>query len=176
MKFYVAAFPDLGSHAKWIEEFRGRHDRVAKFVAPHITLVFPTSSLPQEQLRTEVLKLCKQVDPFRVTLRSAMVMPENLITEKRAHIFLVPDEGLGKILRLHDHLYSELLKTELRLDIPFVPHLTVGSGIELFDAKKLADHLNAKNFEITFNLDKISIVEIVDTEADRLVSSPIALG
>jgi len=176
MQFCVAAFPNLSSHKSWINEFRAQNDPLARFIEPHITLVFPTSALTGEQLDGEISKLVKGVVPFRLALRSAMIMPEIGSMRNQAHIFLVPDEGFGSLVRLHDRLYSGRLKADLRLDIPFVPHLTIGAGINLKTAKALTDSLNAKDFEIGFTLQELFIVKIEEQNRERVISPPITLG
>ncbi len=43
------------------------------------------------------------------------------------HTFLVPDAGYSAIISWHGLLYSRILRQELRADIPFVPHIGVGT-------------------------------------------------
>lgn len=176
MKLYVAAFPSLTERAHWIFDFRSKYDPVAKFVMPHLTVVFPTASFTAEELRHELSELVRGFTPFSVTLRSAILMPENASPSNHAHIFVVPDEGFGQMVRLHDRLYSGTLASELRLDIPFVPHMTIGAGLDLNKAKKIADDLNASDFEIQFDLNELFIVEITEQNADRRIGPSIPLG
>lgn len=92
-----------------------------------------------------------------------------------ARIFLVPDEGFGSIVRLHDGLYSQGLKSAHRLDVPFIPHMTIGAGIELRQAKILVDRLNSQNFEVEFELSELSIVMIKDPKAERKILATLPL-
>lgn len=148
---------------------------MAQFVDPHVTLVFPTTALSNDQLNVEVSKLIEGIAPFKVILRSALLMPEIVSSRSQAHIFLVPDEGFGDLVRLHDRLYSGRLRPALRLDISFVPHLTVGAAIDLERAKNLVDQLNSKRFEIEFTVKELFVVKIEDGERDRRLSNPISL-
>ena len=102
-------------------------------------------------------------------------MPDSASSQKYAHIFLVPDEGFGHLIRLHDRLYSDRLNSELRLDIPFIPHLTVGSGLELQKAKALSDQLNAKAFQVEFELNELFVVKIEDQKIKRQILAQIPL-
>lgn len=176
MKLYVAAFPNFAAQATWISDIRSKYDPVAKYVMPHLTLIFPTASFTAEELRHELSQLVRGFAPFRVALRSAILMPESASPSKHAHIFLVPDEGFGQMVRLHDRLYTGKLASELRLDIPFVPHMTVGADLDLTNAKTIADDLNSSDFEIRFDLNELFIVEITEQNADRRIGASIPLG
>lgn len=176
MKLYVAAFPILDAQANWISEIRSSHDPIAKYVTPHLTLVFPTLSFTVEDLRYELSKSVKGFAPFRVILRSAIIMPETTTGSKHAHIFLVPDEGFGQLVRLHDRLYAGKLASELRLDIPFIPHMTVGANLDLINAKTIAETLNSSKFEVQFDLKELFIVEVTEQNADRRIGASISLG
>jgi hypothetical protein len=54
--------------------------------------------------------------------------------ESGSYVFLVPDEGSGALSLLHDRLYSGLLAS-LRIDLPYVPHITIGRCSERQKAK-----------------------------------------
>ena len=176
MKLYVAAFPNLGFKDQWIHEKRSKYDPVAKFIPPHLTLVFPSTAFNIDELRQETSKLVRGFEPFRVVLRSAIVMPEVGNSRSHAHVFLVPDEGFSQIVRLHDRLYSGILANELRLDIPYIPHLTVAAGLHLTHAKSVADDLNGMKFQITIEISGVNIIEIREQESDRFIDHPIPLG
>jgi len=61
-------------------------------------------------------------------------------------------------VKLHDKLYSCTLKNELRLDIPYIPHIGIGGSINPLESKSIADELNKSNFSIEGVLDKLDIV------------------
>jgi 2'-5' RNA ligase len=65
-----------------------------------------------------------------------------------SYVFLVPDEGFSQSIQLHSEIYSKELGSSLRLDIPFVPHVTVASSKNVAACKELVDVLNDKKFEI----------------------------
>jgi 2'-5' RNA ligase len=64
----------------------------------------------------------------------------------------------SKILKLHDAFYRSLLEPELRLDLPFVPHIGIASLPKSEACKKLADELNAQNFEIHGKVETVDII------------------
>ena len=54
-------------------------------------------------------------------------------------------------------LYREALAGALRLDIPYIPHVTVAAA-EATAAKAIADDLNRTTFNATCRIDAISVV------------------
>lgn len=163
---YAAFFPKFSSCDAWVSSFRSQHDAKASLVEPHLTLVFPTSNFSEGDLLQEFRKLSVGLEPFNMVFKTAMIMPE-AGDSNEGHIFLVPDEGFGAAIRLHDKLYSGILNSELRLDIPFVPHITIGSELELRKAKGFVDELNKREFHIEFEVDHFEIVQIEEASADR---------
>jgi len=161
VKRYAAAFPTID--APFIDELRARHDPLAHVVAPHVTLLFPTSKPTLEELIAEVELAVRGCAPFSAVLRSALAMPDG----GRSHVFLVPDEGFAEIVRLHERLYAGVLASELRLDVPFVPHMTVAAGLEHHAARALARQLNERRFAVPLVIDAVDAVEIVGDDRRR---------
>ena len=168
-KKYVAFFPEL-EESSWISKFRHEHDMKSALVAPHMTLVFPTD-VDANELRKKIEIAGAKVTKFAVQFRSCLLMPEKSANGFQGHIFLVPDEGFSQVVRLHTELYSGNLRPWLRLDIPFVPHITIGSGLELEKAKALVDELNSQRFDVEFLVDRLTIVEINDPLQKRVLHS-----
>src|SRR5262245_22726723 len=54
-----------------------------------------------------------------------------------ADVFLVPDEGNSALSLLHDQLYTGPLVSHLRLDLQYVPHITIGTLSDREKAKRL---------------------------------------
>lgn len=173
-KSYVAYFPQLTKES-WIQEFRSQNDEKSQFVAPHMTLVFPTDIVSTNVLSDEIKRVTSGISKFKVHIKSALMMPEQKNNEIFSSIFLVPDNGFGDFVRLHDNLYSGKLKSALRLDIPFIPHLTIGSNLSLADAKRKVDKLNSENIDLELWVDRLTIVEIVDPRMDRILISHFEL-
>jgi 2'-5' RNA ligase len=173
-KYYVAYFPGF-SEDHWVTKFRHKNDKKSQLVPPHITLLLPLEMKSGNELRLDVERTTADFSKFKVRFKSAMVMPENGSNGLTSYVFLVPDEGFGDVLRLHDRLYSGRFSEYLRLDIPFVPHMTIGSNLNLLDAKKRTDELNAIQFSLDFTVDRLSIVEIDDPAKERIVFSTVLL-
>ncbi len=64
------------------------------------------------------------------------------------------------MVRLHDHLYSGPLAGELRLDIPFVPHITVGYAEDAGVVKHAADAFNSSSFVIKGIIQRLEVIQI----------------
>ncbi len=166
MSFLVLSYPVLspGDHA-WIQNVRAEHDAQYEIVRPHFTFVFPVSRLEQETFVAHTRDQARGQARFSFVLRSAVAVKDAL--SAYTHVFLVPDEGYSTMVELHDRLYTGPLAAELRLDIPFIPHLTVGNAAYAQACKRLADDLNARSFVI---LGEITILDVVRYDEGRLES------
>ena len=84
-------------------------------------------------------------------------------------MFLVPDEGHSKIVKLHDRLYTAVLADRLRLDISFIPHIGIANSPNARSCKELVDQLNSQHFEIRGRIDRLDIIwsegDLVETIA-----------
>ncbi len=74
------------------------------------------------------------------------------------HIFLSPDEGNSEIVKLHDKLYSGILRKTLRLDIDFYSHIAIGNYKDPEKCKKLIDEINSTSFNIKGKISSFNIV------------------
>jgi 2'-5' RNA ligase len=118
MQHAVVIFPQIPTSD--IDAIRKRFDPQYGRIAPHITLVFPTSaSLPSEQLSEHLRQVASTWVPFPIRLHG--------IRRESVH-WLVLDvpEGADQIRALHDELYTGPLAGSMRRDIPYTPHLTLG--------------------------------------------------
>lgn len=168
MAYLVIAYPNVSeSDYSWIQGIRQKHDPQFDLVKPHVTLVFGTDKLSQVEFIEHVRNSLAESKSFPITLDSAKVIQDG--TKNLFHTFLVPSEGFNEIDKLHDHLYQDALKSELRTDIPFVPHLTIGSGSEA-KMKALANHINSQSISIKGHLNKVSIVEFDNSTVHDVAS------
>jgi hypothetical protein len=71
---------------------------------------------------------------------------------------LVPDEGYSQFVKLHDRLYTGPLAPELRLDLPFIPHITVANSGDPHACKRVAETLNAQDFAIGGQVETLDVV------------------
>jgi 2'-5' RNA ligase len=156
-RLYTLAYPKLDPHdSAMIDAFRALHDLpYVTVVRPHFTLVFGNSDVADTVYLQHVAAIAAAAKPIPFRLCYAMLGAdhENAI----AHGFLVPDDGNGALSRLHDRLYSGRLASHLRLDIPYVPHITIGTLVDRRAAKQLCDELNGRGVKISGTVDTLTL-------------------
>jgi 2'-5' RNA ligase len=158
MALLVLAYPTVAeSDWAWMQQIRAGHDqRYLQVVDPHFTLVFPVFDLAVEPFVDHVLASVQGQSPIPFVVRCATVVKDVLSDD--SHVFLVPDEGHSGVVKLHDRLYTGLLRSQLRLDIPFIPHIGVATSVDIECCKSVADALNAQDFTMAGVIDRLDIV------------------
>jgi 2'-5' RNA ligase len=156
MALVVVNYPTISERDYiWIQGIRAEHDIYYEIVSPHFTLVFPCSITDEAGFVAHIERRAKRVKRIHFVLRCALVVKDCL--SRYTHVFLIPDDGFSGTVRLHDRLYTGLLASELRLDIPFLPHIGVGSAVTPGACKDLAQDLNEGNFSIEGTIDSLDI-------------------
>ncbi|MFO7891389.1 MAG: 2'-5' RNA ligase family protein [bacterium] len=164
----VLAYPEISSEDRnWIDSFRKKHDHLFYgIVEPHFTIVFPTFGICYNDFEQEVLEKTKDTKSFNFNIRCAMINNDRL--SEYNHIFLSPDEGNSDIVKLHDKLYSGILRKTLRLDVDFYSHIVIGSYTDPEKCKKLIDEINSTSFKISGKISSIDIVSFGDQKVTDL--------
>lgn len=172
MAHLAIAYPSIAQndHA-WIQSIRQQHDPNYALVAPHFTLVFhvltQTAASFGEHLRSHL----QDQPPITFVLCCALVVKDAL--SDHTHTFLVPDQGFGDLVKLHDKLYTGILASELRLDIPYIPHITVATSPDASLCKHIADEINQQHINITGTIAAIDLIHVakdaVMTEAQFML-------
>lgn len=161
MTYFVVLYPEFKqSDFKWIQNYRGQYDRQFSLVKPHFTLVFAIQDFDKEQLLSEVKQKVADVEAFDFELKVATVNQDD--SGEYYHEFLVPDTGYSNIVKLHDKLYSDLLAPRLRLDVDFIPHISIGDSKDAQISKRRVDDLNSQNISIHGHINSVDIIEYVD--------------
>jgi len=162
-QFFTLAYPNLSDDdASRIEAFRRAHDPHSSAVAAHFTMAFGCSTLAKDMYSEHVARVCRSAQPIDFVCRYAMLGADN--EAERAYVYLVPDEGYSRLSRMHDDLYRGPLRTFLRLDIPYVPHITLGSMADRAAAKHLCDDLNRSGLEISGSITALTVATLQDQE------------
>ncbi len=158
MSLVVLAYPQLEKKDyEWIQSFRAKHDeRYFKVVEPHFTIVFPVPSIDEKTFVHHIEKVAKGFKQFYFVLRCAQIVKSSF--SNYTDVFLIPEEGYRIFVMLHDAMYTGVLEKELRLDIPFIPHLGIGNNHDAYNCKILADEVNKKTPEIVGSIDSLEIV------------------
>jgi hypothetical protein len=137
----------------WLTDIRSR--RAGSRGAPYFTLVFAAVEMTPDAFTEAIRAHAKGVHAIRFRLRSALVVPEP--TVRRFHVFLIPDEGFGAILKLHDALHAGPIKPALRRDSPYLPHITVATSPDYEAARNLATALNNRGLDIAGHIDALEV-------------------
>lgn len=164
MALAVVNYPTISAgDFSWIQSIRKQHDRLYFHVVdPHFTIVFPTENVGQNTLVEHVRKQAGAVLPFEFAIRCAVLGDPDF--EGHAHAFLIPDEGFSQIVRLHDRLYTGPLYSELRLDLPFIPHIAVANARKQEACKAIVDALNEREFEIR---GRVEVLDVIGFDGSR---------
>jgi hypothetical protein len=141
--------------------YRREHDTAyVDVVEPHFTLVFACQEVPEREFRDHVREVSKHLQLVKFVCRYAMLGVDH--ASPTGHVFLVPDEGHSAVSLCHDKLYAGPLAPFHRLDIPFTPHIAVGTVPRLKEAKRLCDDLNRDGLEIVGRIDTLTVSELLD--------------
>jgi hypothetical protein len=168
MSMLVLAYPQLEKKDfDWIQSFRARHDeRYFNLVQPHFTFVFPVDNIAQDNFVNHVEKTAKKFKEFYFVLRCAQIVKDSF--SDYTDVFLIPEEGYRIFVKLHDALYTGLLEKELRLDIPFIPHLGIANDKDPMRCKTLSDEINSKNPEIFGAISKLDVVSYSNNKIETI--------
>ena len=141
-QLYTISFPELrAADAEFIEAFRREHDALGcEIVAAHFTLVFASCSVPEKDYLRHVERVAAASEPIRFVCQRAILGADEHTGD--AHVFLVPDSGFAEMAGLHDRLYAGRLASELRSDLSFVPHMTMGTMADPRTAEDACEALN----------------------------------
>lgn len=157
MELVVVSYPHISERDyDWIQAVRAEHDIYYEIIPPHFTFVFPCSTTDAVEFVGHIKQYTTGVKQIRFVSRCALVVKD--LVSKYTYVFLCPDDGFSDIVRLHDRLYTGMLASQLRLDIPFIPHIGIGNALTPEVCKSLVDDLNRNNFSIKGTIDTLDIV------------------
>ncbi len=155
-----------------IQRIRKEHDtHYFDVVEPHITLVFGTEKISADELVAHVQNTLRDTKAFDLVFDGTKVVEND--DGEFFHAFLVPSIGHDDINIIHDALYTGVLASELRHDIPFIPHLGIGTGTQA-DMEALVEKLNRENVSIQGRAHEISIVQYDGSKVDNYSSVTLA--
>lgn len=161
---YTLAYPALSPEvSQFVESFRRAHDPNATVVAAHFTMVFQQDRIDETVYLDHVRSVCTAAQPLRFVCRYAMLGSDDEVD--KAYVFLVPDEGCSSLSLLHDALYRGPLAPHLRLDLPYLPHITIGASNDRAEAKRWCDDLNRQALAIT---GEVSALTVCTKQAGRI--------
>ncbi|TDM09245.1 MAG: hypothetical protein C4K60_08075 [Ideonella sp. MAG2] len=164
---YTIATLDIpAEQARWIQNFRQAHDPHFKVVEPHFTLVFGIRDLAASVVLAHVAKVVAITQPIRFRCAYAMLGADDI--DDTAYVFLVPNEGNAEVSLLHDALYTGELAPFLRLEFPYIPHITMAASQDFRQAKRLCDQLNQEGVEVSGLLNALTVGVLRDGRFEAL--------
>jgi len=173
----VLGRPSMGAADRaWIDDLRGRHrgSVLETSLGAHVTLVFPTEATDPTSATSHLATVAAETAPIDLVFRATMPWLDRYTNE--TFVYLVPDAGNGALIRLHDYLYSGPFAEVLRLDLAYVPHITLGRFGEAKVAKALVDDLNAQDIEIRARLDTVELFRLAEGETPRRLAEVALRG
>jgi 2'-5' RNA ligase len=168
LSLLVVAYPEIGQHDyDWIESLRIKYDQAHyNIVRPHFTLVFPAEGIAENDLIDHVEACVRMVPPIPFVLRSASTVYDQFTD--RWLVLLIPDEGNGRLSKLHDGLYTGILTDKWLMKIPYIPHITVANIEDCQECKELTAELNREGIEIAGRITAVEIVRYVDGRIEQI--------
>jgi len=169
MSYVLVHFPNIDTGS--IQQFRRQYDPLAGLIAAHITLVFPLAErLAPSILAGHIEAVLKNWHPFPFRLCGLQKSWDD-------YLYLLVEAGRAEVVRLHDELYSDVLAADLRDDLPYIPHVTLGrfgdeTGI-YEDALPQARQLPAAPPAL---LDKLSLLQVSEDLTKLVLLQEFPLG
>lgn len=154
--FAVVYFPN--ANLDKINDFRKKYNHKDwEIIQPHLTIVFPINDISADLLQQHIESVANKLKSFPIHLNG-------LTKSFDDYLFLEAKEGNDEIIKLHSQLYSGMLASYLRADIPFSPHLTLGhfrTENDDFDKEsydKAYTEASGMNLNINCNFDNINLI------------------
>jgi 2'-5' RNA ligase len=154
----------------WLTDIRSR--RAGNRGPPYFTLVFSGVDLEPRAFVDQIRANAADIPRIRFRLRSALVVPERAVG--RFHVFLIPDEGFGAILRLHDALHRGPVEAAIREQQPYLPHITVATCATHAEARKIAAGLNNGALDISGHIEALEVERRTGEVIRRIAEIPLA--
>jgi 2'-5' RNA ligase len=172
MTFVVISYPNMSREDfSLVQTIRAEYDSQYQLIGPHFTLVFPCPVPDQVDLVRHVGQKVQGIKRIPFVIRQAIWVEGN--PNGQYNLCLVPDAGSNEIKKLHDDLYTGLLAAELRRDIPFIPHITIGNRGSPEILSGLAAKLNARGLNIAGVLDSLEIASLEGQKIGTLERIPL---
>lgn len=163
-RLLLVAFPKLDSvDYDWIQNLRREHNEYSyRAIEPHFTLFRASSVFTKDELYRKTKENLTRATAFNFTLRSALFIPPAgppPAQSDYAFVFLTPDEGFSRFVKLRDQIYTQGLEKALTLDLPFVPHINLATSQDISRCKALADQWNQQRIEIHGRVESVAMLQ-----------------
>lgn len=121
----ILIFPKFNNVEK-IQEIREKYDELFNIIQPHITIAFPfEKDILNEELKEQLKIILKDFKPFKVKCKGISLKEDKRISAY--YIFLNMIEGKDTINKIHNRIYTEILKDIDISKYSYEPHITLGT-------------------------------------------------
>jgi 2'-5' RNA ligase len=148
--FVIAPLALAPEDERRIAAIRQAHDPQVGLAPPHFTLVFGARGAGPEAAKAHVAAVAAHTAPIPWRLDRVLAADD--------YLFLMPAEGEAALRALHRALYAGPFAGDLRADIAFEPHVTVGVLPTPAEAAHLAEILGRRPVDIAGRLDRLDLV------------------
>lgn len=148
--FVIAPLTLTPADAQHIDAIRRVHDPQHDLVPPHFTLVFGATGARPSEAIAHVAAVAAGTRPIAYRLDRVLADDD--------YLFLMPSEGDGALRVLHRALYVGPFAADLRTDIAFAPHVTVGVLKTPAQATELVEILGRRPLDIAGDLRRLELV------------------
>ena len=159
---YTIAYPELNATDNaFIDKFReANHPNARSRIQAHFTLLYACSAVELDIYLAHVAAVASESGGISFECKYAMLGADD--ESEVAYTFLVPDKGYSAISLLHDALYRGPMESHLRLDLPYTPHITIGSFASRSVAKSACDALNADGINIKGRISSLHVGSLLN--------------
>ena len=160
MNLHVVAYPEVdNSSYDLIQSYRQAYNSLYNVIEPHFTLVFSVGHMDVAAFIDEVKQVASSTKKIDFCSRCLAINKDSF--SKHFDAFLIPDEGHSDVIKLHDKLYSGLLAPHHRIDITYVPHVSLANSPDVRVIKTIVDKWNAEDHIIQ---GRISFLDVINYE------------
>lgn len=159
----ILVFPHF-ENIQIIEQIRSLYDPLYSKIRPHMTLVFPFDSpMTDEELTCLLETHLSHIPPFELTLQGITPHSDTFWH----YLFLNVQKGASSLTKIHQLLYKEELE-HFHLDIPYIPHMTLGKFHSLSRLKDAYETIRKISTSFTTTIDTVS-VEVIGPEEESII-------
>jgi 2'-5' RNA ligase len=167
MVYALVHYPAIDT--QHIDELRRKYDPQFDLIAPHLTIVFPLpDEIDEARLVSHIGNVLGGWKRFRIRLRGLAQSRDN-------YLYLLTEQGSSEVIRLHNELYTGLLASYHRKDLPYVPHVTLGSFGDADRCSQALREAQQNTLEYQCILDRLNIVKVGDSGLHILTSKEFLL-
>jgi 2'-5' RNA ligase len=165
-------YPDIGVDS--VDRIRRKYDPTFELIRPHVTVVFPVpESVGKRRLLEHVGTVADRSPRFAVRFRGFVKSPDHWL-------FLKVEDGKAEFVQLFESLYTGPLAPFRRVDVEFVPHISLGLFVkkdvryDMSAAPQAADfdeasyskalqEAEAERIDLRCSVSRLDLVELEDS-------------